>query len=350
MTKSFQFAFGDLVAVHITKERRQWKFDLRWDVGIFIGQPEASVDAAIVYYPFDGKILIRTDVIKLDITDDAYRRYYSCRHDLLEDKRSTPTRVGEILLAQERNITKELQPDNANDADPPLTAVLVEPDELPPRLTAPQRQRTKRTWDHLPPRRVTRASERVAAHPAICPAYSSDQHRAARAIAARATGPRVHGALKSLLLRSGWVTAMDDEINTVIEKFKCLVEEEIDTSQPYDLLDATMQLRKKMKTGVIVDKLKARICICGNQLDEVDDETYSPTVAPLTHAFMLQLAVHDRMIIQLVDAVAAYLNQDYPEDAKQLYVRLPKLVAQAVGRDPEKTYRVKKYVYGLPDS
>ena len=143
---------------------------------------------------------------------------------------------------------------------------------------------------------------------------------------------------------------MDDEINTVIEKFKCLVEEEIDTSQPYDLLDATMQLRKKMKTGVIVDKLKARICICGNQLDEVDDETYSPTVAPLTHAFMLQLAVHDRMIIQLVDAVAAYLNQDYPEDAKQLYVRLPKLVAQAVGRDPEKTYRVKKYVYGLPDS
>ena len=349
LTKSFQFAFGDLVAVHITKERRQWKFDLRWDVGIFIGQPEASVDAAIVYYPFDGKIFIRTDLIKLDITDDAYRRYYSCRHDLLEDKRSTPTRVGEILSAQERDITKELQPDNANDADPPLTAALVEPDELPPQLTSPQRQRSKRTWDHLPPRRVTRASERVAAHPAICPAYSPDEHRAAWAMAARATGPRVHEALKTPL-RSGWVTAMDDEINTVIEKFKCLVEEEIDTSQPYDLLDATMQLRKKMKTDVIVDKLKARICICGNQLDEVDGETYSPTVAPLTHAFMLQLAVHDRMIIQLVDTVAAYLNQDYPEDTKPLYVRLPKLVAQAVGRDPEKTYRVKKYIYGLPDS
>ena len=55
LNKSFQFAFGDLVAVHITKERRHWKFDLRWDVGIFIGQPEASVDAAIVYYPFEGK-------------------------------------------------------------------------------------------------------------------------------------------------------------------------------------------------------------------------------------------------------------------------------------------------------
>ena len=105
---------------------------------------------------------------------------------------------------------------------------------------------------------------------------------------------------------------MDGEIDTVIEKFKCLVEEEIDYSQPFDLLHATMQLKKKMKDAVTVDKLKARICICGNELNEVEGETYSPTVAPLTHSFMLQLAVHDRMFIQLVDTVAAYLNQDYP--------------------------------------
>ena len=53
-----------------------------------------------------------------------------------------------------------------------------------------------------------------------------------------------------------------------------------------------MQLKKKMKDAVTVDKLKARICACGNELDEVEGETYSPTVAPLTHSFMLQLAVH----------------------------------------------------------
>ena len=81
---------------------------------LYIGQPEASVDAAIVYYPFD--------LIKLNITDDAYRRYYSCRHDLYEDKRSTPTKVGEILRENERDITKVLELETANDADPPLTA------------------------------------------------------------------------------------------------------------------------------------------------------------------------------------------------------------------------------------
>ena len=349
LNKSFQFAFGDLVAVHITKERRHWKFDLRWDVGIFIGQPEASVDAAIVYYPFDGKVLTRTDLIKLNITDDAYRRYYSCRHDLYENQRSTPTRIGELLYENEKDITKLLEPVVANDADPPLTATLLEPDEVPPELSPQQRRRNRRSWDHLPPRRTTRASDQLSAHPAICKDSSSTKIKQVWAMAARATGPQVHEALKSPL-RAGWVNAMDTEIDTVIEKFKCLLEEEIDTSQPYDLVHATMQLKIKMKDAVTVDKLKARICICGNELNEVEGETYSPTVAPLTHSFLLQLAVHDRMSIQLVDTVAAYLNQSYPEDAKPLYVKLPKLVALAVGRDPEKTYRVKKYIYGLPDS
>ena len=40
---------------------------------------------------------------------------------------------------------------------------------------------------------------------------------------------------------------MDDELNTVIEKFKCILEAEIDTSQPNDLL----------AKEVDVDKLKA---------------------------------------------------------------------------------------------
>ena len=71
--------------MHIPKERRDWKFDLRWDVGIYIGQPESSVDAATVFYPFDSKVLIRTDLVKLDITDEAYKRYYSRRHDILRE-------------------------------------------------------------------------------------------------------------------------------------------------------------------------------------------------------------------------------------------------------------------------
>ena len=66
-----------------------------------------------------------------------------------------------------------------------------------------------------------------------------------------------------------------------------------------------MQLKKKMKTADIVDKLNARLCACGNELIAMD--TYSPTVAALTHATLLQIAVHDGMYLQFIDTVSAYL-------------------------------------------
>ena len=52
LKKTFQFVFGDLVAVHMLKEKRTWKFDLWWDVGIYVGQPEFSVEAALVIFPY----------------------------------------------------------------------------------------------------------------------------------------------------------------------------------------------------------------------------------------------------------------------------------------------------------
>ena len=337
LEKSFQFAFGDLVAVHVTKERRVWKFDMRWDIGIFIGQPEASVDAAIVYYPFDGKVLTRTDLIKLDISDEAYRRYYSARHDVHDDNRSAQTRIGELLRENERDITKVLHQANDEATQVPLTATLIEPEEVPQALTTEARSRTRKTWTHLPAPRVTRSkSSRV-------------EESRILAMAARTLGPKVHEALRSPE-REDWVDAMGDEIDTVTKKTGCLIAEDIDTSQPYELVHATMQLKKKMIDAVTVDKRKARLCACGNELDQTGGETYSPTVAAITHSLMLQIAVHDGMHIQLVDTVAAYLNQEYPEDATPLYVVFPRLVALALNLNPDQTYRVKKYIYGLPDS
>ena len=111
-----------------------------------------------------------------------------------------------------------------------------------------------------------------------------------------------------------------------------------------------MQLKVKMKTDEIMDKLKARLCASGNELTEVDHETYSPTISNLTHSLMLQIAVHDRMFSQLVDTKAAYLCQEHPQDSTPLYVLYPKRVAQMLGLDPDQTHRVKRYIHGLPDA
>ena len=86
------------------------------------------------------------------------------------------------------------------------------------------------------------------------------------------------------------------------------------------------------------------------RLAEVDNQTYSPTVSNLTHSFMLQLAVHDRMQIQLIDMKSAYLCQAYPQDVTPLYVILPRRVAEALNLNPDQTYRVLRYIYGLPDA
>jgi hypothetical protein len=65
---------------------------------------------------------------------------------------------------------------------------------------------------------------------------------------------------------------------------------------------------------------------------------------------MLQLAIYDQMHISSIDTVAAFLHQEYPSSLKPLYIVLPATVANACNLNPKTTYRVKKYIYGLPDS
>jgi hypothetical protein len=118
----------------------------------------------------------------------------------------------------------------------------------------------------------------------------------------------------------------------------------------YTLIHLTMHLKLKLLQTGAIDKYKARLCACGNELADEGYETYSPTIAGLTYATVLQLAVIDQMHMCTVDTVGAYLYQDYPKDAKPLFLTLPEQVARVCGLDPRMKYRVNKYLYGLPDS
>ena len=354
LRKSFQFAFGDIVAVHLPKDRRNWKFDMRWDVGVYVGQPEHSVEAALVYFPYKNQLLVRTDVAKMDMTVEDYRRFYFKRFDISENVASTATRISHRVDNWMYNFA-EPPTEETNDEvmEEPLTVPLAEPDEIPEEVQIEPTKRRRRSWSHLPQRRVTRSLSRHLEKTSDPQQTEDNVHAfsvAVKALAARTSGPNVQQALDSIL-RDQWINAMADEIiHGMIESSRTLVPEDIDESKAYKLIHTTMQLKIKMKTDTIVDKLKARLCACGNELDEVDNDTYSPTVSSITHAFMLQIAVHDRMHIQLIDTKAAYLCQEYPTDATPLYVMLPKRVAIALNLDPNQTYRIRRYIYGLPDA
>jgi hypothetical protein len=172
------------------------------------------------------------------------------------------------------------------------------------------------------------------------------------ALAAKAMRLKVGEALKSP--HSGeWKKAMKIEVNSLLHIFKCLVPEEIDYNKDYDCIHAAVDLKIKYIDENTIDKFKVRICGCGNELVQSGtyfNETYSPTVSYLTHSTMLQLAIYDQMHLCSVDTVAAFLHQDYPSTLKPLYIILPATVAKACDLDPRTTYRVKKYIYGLPDA
>jgi hypothetical protein len=82
LSRQYQFAFGDLVAVGIPKELREWKFDLRNDLGIYVGQPDGMVDTHYVYMPHTRTVLTRGSVRKVNITDTDFMRYYQRRMEM----------------------------------------------------------------------------------------------------------------------------------------------------------------------------------------------------------------------------------------------------------------------------
>ena len=147
-----------------------------------------------------------------------------------------------------------------------------------------------------------------------------------------------------------WKEAIQSEMYSLMDKTQTFVPEDIDRSKEYRHIHTTMQLKLKMLDATTIDKYKARCCGCGNELEEVAMDRYSPTISSLVHSIIHQISIIDEMYTCTIDTVGAYLNQDYPENATPLYVTLPRRVAELCGLDPEKTYRVRKYIYGLPDS
>jgi hypothetical protein len=148
---------------------------------------------------------------------------------------------------------------------------------------------------------------------------------------------------------SQWIDAMRAEILLLLQHTLEPVEYSKLPSNKR-IIHSTMQLKlKKLPTGVI-DKYKARLCACGNELWSNTAETYSPTIGALAYATVHQLAIIDQMVTCTVDTVGAYLYADYPADALPLFLTLPSNVAIACGLDPAQHYRIRKYLYGLPDS
>jgi len=384
---TFNFKFGELVAVGVKKEQRKWKFDTKREVAIYVGQPAGTVDGHLVYFPWEGNILVRGDVIRLDIPPEKMAEYYAVKYGIKEGKSSYKNLV-EVVTAMGMN-SDEFVGVDSHPNPVPLERVFAK-EKMGTRNRpvasepAPTSSSLASTSHHVDvdvrkPRELLHhlAQQRKLDFSTQCqePVYSPIEQKAidfaasknpdleqvtldekfAKEFATHSCATRVHGPNNPTVSQAvktpdqhNWEEALRSEVQKNL--FDTGTLRKVDKLPPGALLSwITFVLKRKIKQDR-EDRFKARGCYRGDLLDKGYTETYSPTVATMTCAVLQNIAVIDDMEQCLVDTVGAFLQQDYPDTQPALYVKLDKRVAEICGLDPNQIYRVHKYLYGIPDA
>ena len=133
--------------------------------------------------------------------------------------------------------------------------------------------------------------------------------------------------------------------------------EEVKTMKKYWQIGTTLKCKRKKKGNGLPDKHKARGAARGDQLAAKIlreglpmPQTFSPTVKPLTFAFMMQIAVTLDCIWCTADIKSAYLNVPRPTGEIPILTKLEPFVAEICDLPVQQLYRIDKCLYGLPDS
>jgi Reverse transcriptase (RNA-dependent DNA polymerase) len=364
---SFKFNFGDLVAVALpgNKIEKNWKFDVKNQLGIYCGQPETK-GGNMIYWPCEHSISVRYSCWKIEVTDRQFMMYYEQRHHMREGSLKFNqvegafhdfTKAAELDEAEEKKWIASLHP---------LSSSLggVDFQEVPcvgnrPTVVSPVHENhvergTRR--DETADERVTRGGTKygLVAEPTSFEDYGAFIDEFGGYMfdfqsCFAATKTTVGSALKSVH-RAEWLKAMKIEIDLLIGGGTLQLVKDSEIDKRAKIIHTTMQLKQKLHQDSTLDKWKARLCACGNELFGAVAETFAPTISALAYATVHQISVIDRMHKCTIDTVGAYLHQVYPVDAPALYVVLPSNVAIALGMDPKAKYRIMKYIYGLPDA
>jgi hypothetical protein len=142
----------------------------------------------------------------------------------------------------------------------------------------------------------------------------------------------------------GYLEAMKIEMDQLEEKDPWDVIPLSDVPEGANILDSTWAFKRKRFPDGRVKKLKARICVRGDQQIEGLDffDTYAPVVAWSTVRLLLVLSVILGLATKQVDYTLAFVHADVKED---VFVRMAK------GFEKQGyVYKLKKSVYGLRQS
>ena len=80
--------FGQPCAVRVPK--RKWRFDLRSELGVYLGTADVSVNGGLIYYPSTRAFYARGDIVPLQITPQEFERYSNIRSDTKQNLLKIP--------------------------------------------------------------------------------------------------------------------------------------------------------------------------------------------------------------------------------------------------------------------
>jgi len=365
LSRKHKYAFGDFVVVGTPKIEREGKFDTRNDLCIYIGQPHGSTDSHRVYHPFDKRIVERGSVMKIDISDMQYLRWYTrcfsmresqSRYQLVEDA------VYSFFDEQASIITTPTASASPSTVAEEAATMLEEEIFEKHLLNKRQQKRVRSKSPPAPPpsERQLRSSSSAAATAAARQdddVSDDEEYEAFVALAAKVLRTENNPTLRQALAsdeRDKWVEAIEKEIESLMASNTIVPldpGEEIPRNAMF--VHTTTQLKRKLSSvDGSAEKWKARTCARGDMIKgKVDaSQTYSPTINALTFACVFQIAIIFGMVRRIMDTVSAYLHQFYPYEKRPLILQLERGVAEVCNLPPQQRYKVFKYIYGLPDA
>ena len=355
----FLFTFGDVVAVRIPLPDKTWKFDARRDVGIYLGEADDTKRGCLVYMLATGVVRVRSDCIRLDVNDE---KLLSC----VDSRTRLQERISPIQKVKDAKIVFEEPVGDSFVTAKPISFSWSDLDQMPggeqtggeqdnnaimeEHVQVPNSDQIAHSGvlsENVPEERIYR---NLRSNPRLMYANVKDSPMPRSHFANYFESPKAYStkitvgnALKTSDAAE-WIAAMKIEMDQMMETGTLEATKMSRVLPNSSIINSTMVLVQKP------EKKKARLCACGNELRGKIADLFSPTIGALTYSTVHQISVIDRMKVRIIDTVGAYLYQSYPDSSPPIYVRIPAKVMSALHIPEETVYRIKKYIYGLPDS
>ena len=372
----YRFALGDMVIHGLPKPTRKWKFDVRNDLGLYIGDIKGMKGACRIYSPYEHKIIVRNSVAKISVSSLQYLAWYGQRHAVREGTLKFQIVRNSLIDLLGEEFEEQVDTDTRGDAEEP--SYWTEPEE-----SAGDEDSTSSSdetnIDEIDSYIEEGNEEQNSREAMMSRIFMNETKRALETTdiplqlrhsmtQLHLEAPHIEDQLSEEVStkdalnapdRDKFIEAIRKEVESLISTTRTLVPITAEEAQASSAIQigTTLKCKRKKKGDGSADKHKARAAARGDQLARIykargikPPESFSPTVSAVTFALLLQVAVSKGLHMATTDITAAYLQVPYSKSDPVIITKLEENIAKICGLDPNQLFRINKYLYGLPNS